>query len=142
MGSEQHGCGRMTVPATTDAGVPDDVDNGSRGIQIFSAPSDAPRVRWRTDLISAGFTSALLIFVIIVAGEGSSLDRNTLEFVGDLPGWLRWLGQAAYVVGVLYSVSLLIGVLIGVLFLGETCGRIRLIATLLVLAGAALIRLG
>jgi drug/metabolite transporter (DMT)-like permease len=40
------------------------------------------------------------------------------------------------------QVSLLIGVLIGVLFLGETCGRIRLIATLLVLAGAALIRLG
>ena len=40
------------------------------------------------------------------------------------------------------QVSLLIGVLIGVLFLGETCGRIRLIATLLVLTGAALIRLG
>jgi len=40
------------------------------------------------------------------------------------------------------QVSLLIGVLIGVLFLGETCGRIRLIATLLVLAGATLIWLG
>ena len=40
------------------------------------------------------------------------------------------------------QVSLLIGVLIGVLFLGEACGRIRFIATLLVLAGAALIRLG
>ena len=40
------------------------------------------------------------------------------------------------------QVSLLIGVLIGVLFLGETCGRIRFVAALLVLAGAALIRLG
>jgi drug/metabolite transporter (DMT)-like permease len=40
------------------------------------------------------------------------------------------------------QVSLLIGVLIGVLFLGETCGRIRFTAALLVLAGAALIRLG
>jgi drug/metabolite transporter (DMT)-like permease len=39
------------------------------------------------------------------------------------------------------QVSLLIGVLIGVLFLGESCGRIRFIATLFVLAGAALIRL-
>lgn len=39
------------------------------------------------------------------------------------------------------QVSLLIGVLIGVLFLGEACGRIRFIATLFVLAGAALIRL-
>jgi drug/metabolite transporter (DMT)-like permease len=40
------------------------------------------------------------------------------------------------------QVSLLIGVLIGVLFLGESCGRIRLLATLLILCGAVLIRLG
>ena len=40
------------------------------------------------------------------------------------------------------QVSLLIGVLIGVLFLGETCGRIRFTATMLILAGVALIRLG
>jgi drug/metabolite transporter (DMT)-like permease len=40
------------------------------------------------------------------------------------------------------QVSLLVGVLIGVLFLGETCGRIRFTATLLILAGAVLIRLG
>ena len=40
------------------------------------------------------------------------------------------------------QVSLLIGVLIGVLFLGEACGRIRFLAALLILAGAALIRLG
>jgi drug/metabolite transporter (DMT)-like permease len=40
------------------------------------------------------------------------------------------------------QVSLLIGVLIGVLFLGEACGRIRLSATLLILAGVALIRFG
>lgn len=38
--------------------------------------------------------------------------------------------------------SLLIGVLIGVVFLGETCGRIRFTATLLILGGVALIRLG
>jgi drug/metabolite transporter (DMT)-like permease len=40
------------------------------------------------------------------------------------------------------QVSLLIGVLIGVLFLGEACGRIRFAATLLILAGVALIRFG
>ncbi|MDH3999018.1 MAG: EamA family transporter [Desulfuromonadales bacterium] len=40
------------------------------------------------------------------------------------------------------QVSLLIGVLIGVLFLGEACGRIRFMATMLILAGVALIRLG
>jgi hypothetical protein len=30
------------------------VDARSHGIEVFSAPSDAPRVRWLTDLISAG----------------------------------------------------------------------------------------
>jgi hypothetical protein len=48
--------------------------------------------------------------LINVAGEGSSFDRYTLEFVGDLPGWLLWVGQASYVVGVVYSFGLLIGV--------------------------------
>lgn len=104
---------------TTDdsAATPDDAAaaapvGGSRssGIQVFSAPSDAPRVRWKTDLISAGFTAALLLFLIIVAGQGSSFDDTTLDFVGGLPGWLRWLGQAAYAVGVVYGVGLLIGV--------------------------------
>jgi uncharacterized protein (TIRG00374 family) len=82
----------------------------SHRVEVFSAPSEAPRVRWRTDLISAGFIAALLAFLITVAGEGSTLDRNTLEFVGQLPDWLLWLGQATYVVGVLYALCLLIGV--------------------------------
>jgi drug/metabolite transporter (DMT)-like permease len=38
--------------------------------------------------------------------------------------------------------SLLIGVLIGTLLLGEACGRIRFTATLLILGGVALIKLG
>ncbi|RLB62522.1 MAG: EamA family transporter [Deltaproteobacteria bacterium] len=40
------------------------------------------------------------------------------------------------------QVSLLIGVLIGVVFLGESCGRIRFAATLFILGGVALIRFG
>ncbi|TYO95433.1 putative membrane protein [Geothermobacter ehrlichii] len=42
----------------------------------------------------------------------------------------------------LRQVSLLIGVLIGVLFLGETCGRIRFLAACMILAGVFLIRFG
>ncbi len=42
----------------------------------------------------------------------------------------------------LRQVSLLIGVLIGVLFLGESSGRIRTSAALLILAGVCLIRMG
>jgi len=38
--------------------------------------------------------------------------------------------------------SLLIAVLIGVLFLGERCGRIRFASTMLILAGVCLVRLG
>ena len=82
----------------------------STGVEIFSAPSDASRVRWTSDLIAAGTNTALLIFLIIVAGEGSTLDRSTLEFIGQLPGWLLWIAQAAYVVGVVYALALLIGV--------------------------------
>ena len=40
------------------------------------------------------------------------------------------------------QVSIMVGVLIGILFLGESCGRIRLISALFILSGAALIRLG
>lgn len=40
------------------------------------------------------------------------------------------------------QVSIFMGVLIGILFLGEACGRIRLGAALVILAGALLIRLG
>lgn len=38
------------------------------------------------------------------------------------------------------QVSILIGVLIGILFLGESCGRIRLLAGVTILAGVVLIR--
>jgi drug/metabolite transporter (DMT)-like permease len=40
------------------------------------------------------------------------------------------------------QVSILVGVLIGVLFLGESCGRVRLFAAMLILGGAFLIRIG
>ena len=38
--------------------------------------------------------------------------------------------------------SLLIAVALGVLFLGEACGRIRFLASSLILAGVCLIRFG
>jgi len=40
------------------------------------------------------------------------------------------------------QVSILIGVLIGILFLGESCGRIRFFAATLILCGVCLIRFG
>jgi len=51
------------------------------------------------------------------------------------------LAPVSYAVPV-RQVSILVGVLIGTLFLGEECGRIRIVAALLILAGVALIRLG
>jgi uncharacterized membrane protein len=40
------------------------------------------------------------------------------------------------------QISIMIGVVIGILFLGESSGRIRLFSALLILAGAVVIRLG
>ena len=100
-------------PVTRSDGPADDspgTGKRSAGVQVFAAPSDAPRVRWTTDLMSAGFAAALTAVLLVVAGNGSTLDDSTLEFVGSLPGWLLWLAQAAYGVGVLYGVGLLIGV--------------------------------
>lgn len=51
------------------------------------------------------------------------------------------LSQVSYAVPV-RQVSIVIGVLIGILFLKESFGRIRLVSALLIMAGVALIRLG
>jgi uncharacterized protein (TIRG00374 family) len=115
------------------AGGSNDSDASGHGIEVFSAPSDAPRVRWPTDLISAGFSAVLLVLLIIVAGNGSTFDSNTLDYIGSLPGWLLWLGQAAYVVGVLYAFGLLLGV---GLF---ARGRIELLRDMIVAAAFAVV---
>jgi drug/metabolite transporter (DMT)-like permease len=51
------------------------------------------------------------------------------------------LSQVSYAVPV-RQISIVIGVLIGILFLKESFGRIRLISALFIMAGVALIRLG
>jgi uncharacterized membrane protein YbhN (UPF0104 family) len=103
----------------------------SRDLQVFSSASDAPRVRWRTDLVAAAFLAAALTVLVIVAGTGAQLDDDALEFVGSLPGWFRWFGQASYVVAVVYSIGLLIGV--GVF----AKGRIELFRDMVLAAVAA-----
>lgn len=110
-----------------------DANATTHGIQVFSAPSDAPRVRWETDLAAAGMWSFVLVVLIVLAGNGSTLDTNTLGFVGTFPGWLLWLGQAAYVIGVVYSFGLLIGV---GLF---ARGRLELLADMLLAAALAVV---
>ncbi len=80
------------------------------GIAVFAAPSGAPRVRWVTDLFFAGVSASLVVLLILVAGTGATVDDVTLDFVVEFPGWLLWLAQAAYVVGVVYGLGLLIGV--------------------------------
>jgi drug/metabolite transporter (DMT)-like permease len=73
-------------------------------------------------------------FLVIVSGP--VIMASFLSFRYGLQ-----LAPMSYAVPV-RQVSLLIGVLIGVLFLGETSGRIRFTAAFLILCGAALIRLG
>lgn len=73
-------------------------------------------------------------FLVIVAGP--VIMASFLSFRYGLQ-----LAPMSYAVPV-RQVSLLIGVLIGILFLGEASGRIRFTAALLILCGAVLIRLG
>lgn len=73
-------------------------------------------------------------FLVIIAGP--VIMASFLSFRYGLQ-----LAPMSYAVPV-RQVSLLIGVLIGILFLGESSGRIRFTAALLILCGAALIRLG
>jgi len=73
---------------------------------------------------------------LLVLSAGPVIMASFLSFRYGLQ-----LAPMSYAVPV-RQVSLLIGVLIGVLFLGETSGRIRFTAAMLILAGAALIRLG
>ena len=51
------------------------------------------------------------------------------------------LSSMSYAVPV-RQVSVLAGVLVGIVFLGETCGRLRIVAALLILAGVSMIRFG
>jgi len=51
------------------------------------------------------------------------------------------LSPVSYAVPV-RQISIVIGVLIGILFLKESFGRIRLVSALFIMAGVALIRLG
>jgi drug/metabolite transporter (DMT)-like permease len=89
------------------------------------------RAKYRGRVMAEFRTSRTLVIV-----SGPVIMASFLTFRYGLQ-----LAPMSYAVPV-RQVSLLIGVLIGVLFLGETCGRIRFTAALLVLAGAALIRLG
>jgi len=89
------------------------------------------RAKYRGRVMTEFRTSRTLVIV-----SGPVIMASFLTFRYGLQ-----LAPMSYAVPV-RQVSLLIGVLIGVLFLGETCGRIRFTAALLVLAGAALIRLG
>lgn len=76
------------VDTTTrdNSGVTGPSPGAHQWILIFSSSSDAPRVRWRTDLVSAIWFGSLLLLLALVAGNGSSLDGNALRFVGSLPG--------------------------------------------------------
>ncbi len=73
---------------------------------------------------------------LLVLASGPIMMGSFLSFRYGLK-----LAPVSYAVPV-RQVSLLIAVLIGVFFLGETCGRIKSMATILILAGVLLVRNG
>jgi len=89
------------------------------------------RPRYRSQIGSEWRESRLLILL-----SGPVMMGSFLSFRYGLS-----LAPMSYAVPV-RQVSVLFGVLFGIAFLGESCGRIRVFASLLILAGVFLIRLG
>jgi len=101
------------------------------GFMLLFMTLNVMRPKYRGRVMAEFRASRLLVLL-----SGPIIMASFLSFRYGLQ-----LAPMSYAVPV-RQVSLLVGVLIGVLFLGDTCGRIRFTAALLILAGAALIRLG
>ena len=89
------------------------------------------RPRYRTQIGSEWLENRSLILA-----SGPVMMGSFLSFRYGLS-----LAPMSYAVPV-RQISVLVGVLIGVFFLGESCGRIRFVAALLIMAGVFLIRFG
>ena len=80
--------------------------------RVFAAPADDPRARRPAD------TATLVVSVVVVCLLGQShqaradVDVRVLDlFAGPLPGWLSGIATIAFIVGGLYVVGLMIGIL-------------------------------
>lgn len=98
---------------------------------LFYMSANLLRQRYRGRVVAEWRVNRLLILI-----SGPVMMGSFLTFRYGLQ-----LAPMSYAVPA-RQVSLLIGVLIGILFLGEICGRIRCTAALLILAGVFLIRFG
>ncbi|HEY6874517.1 MAG TPA: EamA family transporter [Geobacteraceae bacterium] len=98
---------------------------------LFLMTLNLMRPRYRSKIVTEWRQSRPLILA-----SGPVVMASFLSFRYGLS-----LAPMSYAVPV-RQVSVLIGVFIGVVFLGESCGRIRFLAALLILAGVSLIRLG
>ena len=85
-------------------------DRPGHGLQVFSAPANAVRVRRINDLVSVVFGAGVLLVLAVVASSSSELDGNWSGLAADLPGWLLWAAQATYVVSVGNAAALILGV--------------------------------
>jgi drug/metabolite transporter (DMT)-like permease len=89
------------------------------------------RLRYRSQIREEWRENRILILM-----SGPVMMASFLSFRYGLS-----LASMSYAV-VVRQVSVLIGVVIGIVFLGESCGRIRILAAFFVMAGIALIRFG
>lgn len=87
--------------------------------------------RYRSQILSEWNSSRTLILI-----SGPIMMASFLSFRYGLS-----LAPMSYAV-LVRQMSVLVGVLIGIVFLGESCGRMRLFAASLIVAGILLIRLG
>ena len=81
--------------------------------RVFAAPADDPRARRPVD------AATLVVSVVVVCLLGSlyrgrgDVDVRVLDlFAGQLPGWLSGVATIAFIVGGLYVVGLMVGILV------------------------------
>ena len=80
------------------------------GIQVFASPSDAPRVRRRTDMVLALVEAALIVFLAVVVGNEAGFDQAWADMLPSMPGWVLWVSQVAYVVAIIATGLFVVGV--------------------------------
>ena len=82
----------------------------SLGLQVFASESHAPRARRSVDAATVIGGAVLVAGLAALADDPSTLQDNWSRLADSLPGWIQWLAEVTYFLGVLYLAVLIVGV--------------------------------
>ncbi len=80
---------------------------------VFAAEAEDPRARRPADAVELVVSSVVLLLAAWAYGSNTELDGRVLEFFsGGLPGWLSATLTIVFIVGGLYAIGLVLGILL------------------------------